>query len=321
LDGKLQGQRETIPYVVNGITTLLAGQKYVATYVYDGSTVYLYLNGALEATANLGSIASTTLMPLLGAELWNGSPASMFDGKIFGASIFNTALTQSQIQEFSKLLDTSPSAPTITSIAASGTQLSVAFTAGSNAGTSILRYQYSTDGGSTWRDRTTGTTASPLVISTSSSNNSVLTNITTYSVQIRAVNTITGSPSLTTQATTTDDTAPSLSSPTVSSTSPTGTTLNFTSSETGTYFYKIQFANTDDPVDATAVEKLSAEKVAAWNELAPNIGKPGFPMHRGFSWMVRQLYGGVPPDPRINSAFTAIAFDEGYLDEIKAGTP
>jgi hypothetical protein len=37
--------------------------------------------------------------------------------------------------------------------------------------------------------------------------------------------------------------------------------------------------------------------------------------------MVRQLYGGVPPDPRINSAFTAIAFDEGYLDEIKAGTP
>jgi hypothetical protein len=63
-----------------------------------------------------------------------------------------------------------------------------------------------------------------------------------------------------------------------------------------------------------------AEKVAAWNELAPNIGKPGFPMHRGFSWMLRQLYGGVPPDPRVTSAFTAIAFDEGYLDELDAGT-
>ena len=40
----------------------------------------------------------------------------------------------------------------------------------------------------------------------------------------------------------------------------------------------------------------SAEKVAAWNELAPNIGKPGFPMHRGYSWMLRQLYGGIPPE-------------------------
>jgi len=78
--------------------------------------------------------------------------------------------------------------------------------------------------------------------------------------------------------------------------------------------------------DAVVVEwfrqrpHYGAEKVAAWNELAPNIGKPGFPMHRGFTWMLRQLYGGVPPDPRVNSAFTAIAFDEGYLDELDAGT-
>ena len=67
--------------------------------------------------------------------------------------------------------------------------------------------------------------------------------------------------------------------------------------------------------------QYNTAKVAAWNELAPNIGKPGFPVHRGFSWMLRQLYGGVPPDPRVNSAFTAIAFDEGYLDESEAGSP
>jgi hypothetical protein len=36
--------------------------------------------------------------------------------------------------------------------------------------------------------------------------------------------------------------------------------------------------------------------------------------------MLRQLYGGVPPDPRVTSAFTAIAFDEGYLDEIEASS-
>jgi hypothetical protein len=61
--------------------------------------------------------------------------------------------------------------------------------------------------------------------------------------------------------------------------------------------------------------QYTAESVAAWNELAPNIGKEGFPVHRGFLWMLRQYYGGVAPDPRVDSAFTAIAFDEGYLDE------
>jgi hypothetical protein len=62
--------------------------------------------------------------------------------------------------------------------------------------------------------------------------------------------------------------------------------------------------------------QYTPESVAAWNELAPNIGKEGFPVHRGFLWMLRQYYGGVAPDPRVDSAFTAIAFDEGYLDEV-----
>jgi hypothetical protein len=62
--------------------------------------------------------------------------------------------------------------------------------------------------------------------------------------------------------------------------------------------------------------QCTPEKVAAWNELGPNIGKEGYPAHRGFLWILRQYYGGVAPDPRVVSAFTAIAYDEGYLDEI-----
>ena len=57
------------------------------------------------------------------------------------------------------------------------------------------------------------------------------------------------------------------------------------------------------------------EKVREWNELAPNIGKEGFPVRRGFLWVLREYYGGVAPDPRVDSAFTAIAYDEGFLDE------
>lgn len=63
------------------------------------------------------------------------------------------------------------------------------------------------------------------------------------------------------------------------------------------------------------------ERIAAWNELAPNIGKEGFPMRRGFLWALRHYYAGTAPDPRVDSVFTAIAFDEGFLDEPPVGSP
>ena len=67
---------------------------------------------------------------------------------------------------------TVPGAPTIVgdTVAGSNSQLSAAFTApASNGGAAITSYQYSTDAGATWRTRDAGTTASPLVISTLSS--------------------------------------------------------------------------------------------------------------------------------------------------------
>jgi len=98
--------------------------------------------------------------------------------------------------------DTAPGAPSIDSITASSAQLSVAFTAGSNTGSALTKYQYSTDGGSTWRDRASGTTASPLVITTiSGAANTSLVNGTSYNIQIRAFNSIAGSASATTAAT------------------------------------------------------------------------------------------------------------------------
>jgi hypothetical protein len=84
-----------------------------------------------------------------------------------------------------------PSAPTISSITASDASLSVAFTAGAINGSPITSYKYSTDGGTTFMTRAAGTTASPLVISTLSTNGtSPLVNGTTYNIQIKAVNAI-----------------------------------------------------------------------------------------------------------------------------------
>ncbi len=74
-----------------------------------------------------------------------------------------------------------PGAPTIGTITPGNRQLSVAFTAGSSGGSSITNYEYSTDGGTTWVARSPGATNSPLTITG-------LTNGTSYSVRLRAVN-------------------------------------------------------------------------------------------------------------------------------------
>ena len=62
--------------------------------------------------------------------------------------------------------------------------------------------------------------------------------------------------------------------------------------------------------------QCTAARIAAWNALAPNLGREGYPVRRGFLWILRHYYGGAAPDPRVDSAFTAIAFDEGFLDEV-----
>ena len=88
----------------------------------------------------------------------------------------------------SVLVAQTPAAPTITSITPSSGTLSVAFTAGATNGSAISNYQYSTDNGANWKNRATGTTASPLVITTVSPSASNLANGTSYNVRIRAVN-------------------------------------------------------------------------------------------------------------------------------------
>ena len=74
-----------------------------------------------------------------------------------------------------------PIAPTISSITAGNTQLTVNFSAPADlGGSAISDYEYSTNNGSTWT--TSGTTTSPITITG-------LTNATTYQIKLRAINT------------------------------------------------------------------------------------------------------------------------------------
>ena len=77
---------------------------------------------------------------------------------------------------------TAASAPTITGITPGNGTLSVAFTApSSNGGAAITNYKVSTDGGTTFTAVSPAATTSPITISG-------LTNGTSYTVKIRAVN-------------------------------------------------------------------------------------------------------------------------------------
>ena len=97
-----------------------------------------------------------------------------------------------------------PGVPVVGTPTRGDLQINVPVTApASNGGSTILKYQFSTDGGTTWSDRTdTATVSSPVVIKFLSTDGTTpIVAGTTYPIQIRAVNSATpgnsaGSPSV-----------------------------------------------------------------------------------------------------------------------------
>jgi len=71
---------------------------HVAT-TYDSSKIRLYLNGVLENSSNATNINETYVKTLIGAALDTGQPVSFFTGWIDEVRFWNTARTQSQIQD------------------------------------------------------------------------------------------------------------------------------------------------------------------------------------------------------------------------------
>ena len=116
---------------------------------------------------------------------------------------------------------TTSSAPTGISITPGDTSLSIAFSAGADGGSALTNYEYSTDGGLTFKARATVSTTSPIVITTVSSGAAVLANGSSYDVQVRAVNAI-GSGTATFTAVATPRTVPGV--PTIGTATATGST-------------------------------------------------------------------------------------------------
>jgi hypothetical protein len=84
---------------------------------------------------------------------------------------------------------TTPSPPTSLSGTPGDKQITVSFTAGSDGGSVITNYQYSTDNGATYLAFSPADTTSPVTITKLSSDGTTdLTNSTSYTVRLKAVN-------------------------------------------------------------------------------------------------------------------------------------
>ncbi len=186
-----------------------------------GSAITTYKYSTNGGTNWQTRASGTTASPLVISTLSTDGTTALTNGTSYNIQIraINAVGDGTATASTAATPRTTPSAPTITSITPGNQQLSVAFTAGSDGGSAITSFKYSTNGGANWQTRSAGTTASPLVISTlSTDGTTALTNGVSYDIQIRAVNAAgDGTASSTTSGTPAAPVSPTLNAVTLSS--------------------------------------------------------------------------------------------------------
>ena len=156
----------------------LLDQWHHAVVNYNGTNRTIYFDGALLKTDIPGTPNSTASNFAIGRTAPDYS--EFFNGTLDDLSIWNRALTLDEITYlYNSGIPNTPSAPTSLTATAGDGQATISFTAGSSGASAITDYQYSLDG-TTFTS--IGSTSSPVTISG-------LTNGTTYTIYLRAVNT------------------------------------------------------------------------------------------------------------------------------------
>lgn len=180
--------------VADGITTTVPGAPLIDDVeVSDGSARVTF-----DAPSNGGSTIERYEYRLDGGS-WTDTGSS--SGVVLIGGLANAGTYEIELRAVNSVgagpassprtisVRTTPAAPEVESVLAGDGTLSVSFVAGDDGGDTIVSYDYSTDGGTTWRS-TGGGTSSPTQLSTVSASGSPLANGTLYPVQLRAVNSV-----------------------------------------------------------------------------------------------------------------------------------
>jgi len=156
--GGTQVATGTVP---QGITVDLAGNVYTANSTSNNVTI-------------ITPQGSATTLGTTGAEpTWIRVDSV---GNIYTSN--HTASTVTRV-----IPDAPYASPTALVATPGDTTASIAFTPGSDSGAVIANYQYSTDNGTTWTTRSPASTTSPITLTG-------LTNLITYRVKLRAINSV-----------------------------------------------------------------------------------------------------------------------------------
>ena len=152
-------------------------------YSTDGGSTWLARNPA-------SLFSPMVISPVSGAgasDLENGTSYSI---KLRSVNAFGSGLSSNAISSTPRTI---PGAPTISGATTPTSQtLAFAITAGSDGGSSITNYEYSTDRGATWQVRTDsgGSNTTITITKLSSDGTTNLSNGSEYCVQVRAVNAV-----------------------------------------------------------------------------------------------------------------------------------
>jgi surface protein len=177
------GTPNVLPEAPTSVTGLIGGGKVTVSWTASAGNAGTSVTG-YTVTSTPGSFTCTTT----GATTCDVT--GLTNGVAYTFSVVATnAMGNSVASASSGALkpDVAPGAPTGISVARGDGSLTLNFTAGTNTGSAIVKYQYSNDG-TAWNDFATNSNATSQTISG-------LTNGTSYSVYLRAVNTLFGTAS------------------------------------------------------------------------------------------------------------------------------
>ena len=191
ITGPASGSRTATPVTAPAAPTLnvpTVGDRSISLSWTAGSdggsaiTRYEYNTNGSATYVSLGATGTTATITTdsLGGNLVNGTPYTITIRAVNGVPLTSVASAPQTATPA-----TAPAAPTLNLPTVGDRSISLTWTAGSNGGSAITRYEYNTNGSTTYRSLgTTGTTAT---ITTDSVGGN-LVNGTAYTITIRAVN-------------------------------------------------------------------------------------------------------------------------------------